>query len=214
LARRTRRDLSNPKIRRIVRNQLQSFRGQISLNANSSSGFLKRLLLPILIILTLFLGYSLLVKSDFDFGSLFDSFSSSQTRVDPTQQGEDVAAMEEKTGAESHQSEGDSKSLIEPVQQKLQVEVLNACGASGIASTVTKYLRERNVDVVNMGNFTRFDIKKTMVWERVKDTDSQRIAQLLGVSDDNIDSKIDPNLQLDITIVLGSDYSTLKPFIN
>ena len=65
-----------------------------------------------------------------------------------------------------------------------------------------------------MGNFTRFDIKKTMVWERVKDTDSQRIAQLLGVSDDNIDSKIDPNLQLDITIVLGSDYSTLKPFIN
>ena len=154
------------------------------------------------------------MKSDFDFGSLFDSFSSSQTRVDPTQQGEDVAAMEEKTGAESHQSEGDSKSLIEPVQQKLQVEVLNACGASGIASTVTKYLRERNVDVVNMGNFTRFDIKKTMVWERVKDTDSQRIAQLLGVSDDNIDSKIDPNLQLDITIVLGSDYSTLKPFIN
>jgi hypothetical protein len=214
LARRTRRDLSNPKIRRIVRHQFQSSLGQISLNPNSFGGFLRRLVVPILVILTLFLGYSLLLKSDFHFGSLFDSFNVTQAQGEPKKENENIAAKEEKTDIDPQQTEQDNKALMSPVKQKLQVEVLNACGASGIASTVTQYLRDHEVDVVNVGNYTRFDINKTLLWERVKDADSQRIAQLLGVSENNIDSKIDSNLQLDITIILGSDYATLKPFSN
>jgi hypothetical protein len=212
LARRTRRDLSNPKIRRIVRHQLQTPSGQISLNSNSFVSFLRRLAVPILVILILFLGYSLFFKSDFQFGSLFDNFSVTKAQGEPKKENETIAAKEEESNP--RQTEQDNKALMRPVKQKLQVEVLNACGASGIASTVTQYLRDHEVDVVNVGNYTRFDVNRTMLWERIKDADSQRIAQLLGVSEDNIDSKIDTNLQLDITIILGSDYATLKPFNN
>lgn len=164
--------------------------------------------------LALFLGYSLLIKSDFQFESLFDSFSVTEAQGEPKKENETTVANEENPDIDPQQTEQDNKALMRPVKQKLQVEVLNACGASGIASTVTQYLRDHEVDVVNVGNYTRFDVNKTMLWKRIKEADSQRIAQLLGVSEDNIDSKIDTNLQLDITIILGSDYATLKPFNN
>lgn len=170
--------------------------------------------MPILIILVLFLGYSLLFKSDFQFESLFDSFSVTKAQGESKNENETTVANEENPDIDPQQTQQDNNALMRPVKQKLQVEVLNACGASGIASTVTQYLRDHDVDVVNVGNYTRFDLNKTMLWERIKKADSQRIAQLLGVSEDNIDSKIDTNLQLDITIILGSDYATLKPFNN
>jgi len=164
--------------------------------------------------LVLFLGYSRLFKSDFQFESLFDSFSVTKAQGESKKENETTVANDENPDIDPQQTEQDNKALMRPVKQKLQVEVLNACGASGIASTVTQYLRDHEVDVVNVGNYTRFDVNKTMLWKRIKEADSQRIAQLLGVSEDNIDSKIDTNLQLDITIILGSDYATLKPFNN
>jgi len=215
LARRTRRNLSDPRIKRIVRRQLQSSQSQISISTNSPFGnFLRRLILPLFVVFVLLLGYSLTVNSDLKFESFLSSFSNSQSQADPQNQGKDITTKEEITGTETQEAEEGTKPMIEPVKQKLQVEVLNACGASGIASTVTKYLREHDIDVVNTGNHTRFDVKETMLWERVKNTDSQRVAELLGISNDNIDSKMDPNLQLDITIILGADYPTLKPFKN
>lgn len=215
MARRTRRNLSNPKIKRIVRHQLQSSQNQISITANSPLGsFLRRLSLPLFIVLILLLSYSLAVNSGLKFESFSNILSSSQSQADPQEQVSDMPIKDEITGTEPVETEEDKQSLIMPVQHKLQVEVLNGCGAGGIASTVTEYLRERDIDVVNVGNHTRFDIKKTMLWERVKNADSQRVAKLLGVSNDNIESRTDSNLQLDITIILGADYPTLKPFAN
>lgn len=215
MARRTRRNLSNSKIKRIVRHQLQSSQSHVALGANPPfSNLLKKLFLPLLVVLFVFLGYSLTVNSDLQFGSLFDDFSNSQSPTDLHDEAKAVATEKEIVGTVPNEAEENRKALIQPVQQKLQVEVLNACGASGIASTVTKYLRDQDIDVVNMGNYTRFDLKKTVLWERVKDTDSKKIAQLLGVSNDNIESRMDPNLQLDITIILGADYASLMPFKN
>jgi hypothetical protein len=214
LARRTRRNLSDPRIKRIVRHQLQSSQSQISIAASPLGNFLSRLILPLFILFVLLLGYSLVVNSNLKFESFSGIFSSSQPQTDTPNQGKDMPTEEEISGTQTKEAEEDTKPIIEPVKQKLQVEVLNACGVSGIASTVTKYLREQGIDVVNTGNHTRFDVKETMLWERVKNTDSQRVAELLGVSNDKINSKMDPNLQLDITIILGADYPALKPFKN
>lgn len=215
MARRTRRNLSNPRIKRIVKNQLQSSQNQISISANSPFGnWLRRFIPPVLVVLFLLVAYSLVQNSGLKFESLFSSAENSQTQTNPQEQISDISTKEEVTGTEPREVEENATPVLKPVQQKLQVEVLNACGAGGIASTVTKYLREHDIDVVNVGNHTRFDVKQTMLWERVKNADSRRVAELLGVSNDNIDSKLDPNLQLDITIILGADYPTLKPFKN
>lgn len=215
MARRTRRNLSNPRIKHIVRRQLQSSQIQISISANSPFGnFLRGLFLPLFVVLILFLGYSLAVNSGLNLESFSNIFGGSQPQTDPQEQVGDLSTKEEITGTAPNEAEEEAKPTMKPVQQKLQVEVLNGCGAGGIASTVTKYLREQGIDVVNIGNHTQFDVKQSMLWERVKDTDSQRVAELLGISNDNIKSKVDPNLQLDITIILGADYPTLKPFKN
>lgn len=162
------------------------------------------------------MGYSLIKDTQFlRFDSLFNNFGSSQNQTEEkTDNGANVLTTGENTKTDGSEITNDDKtSAIEPVQRKIQVEVLNACGKSGIAATVTKYLRDNNIDVVNMGNHTRFDVKKSTLWQRVDKTGpSEKVAELLGLSTKSIESKIDPNLQLDVTIILGEDYKTLKPF--
>lgn len=161
------------------------------------------------------MGYSLIKDTQFlRFDSLFKSFTSQAQTEEKPNNNINIVATEENTKADGSEINKDDKAtVIEPVQRNIQVEVLNACGESGIAATVTKYLRENNIDVVNLGNYTRFDIKKSILWQRVDKTEpSERIAELLGLNTKSIDSKIDPNLQLDVTIILGADYKNLKPF--
>lgn len=180
--------------------------------------FFRRIFLPVFLIIIVFLGYSLITNSQFfKFDSFFENFTNSKNQDNPIQNEDVIPAMNEETAKtnENEKSEDDNASAIEPVQRKIQVEVLNGCGEGGIAATVTKYLRKNNIDVVNIGNHTSFDFKKTKLWQRVdKPEPAQNIADLLGLTNENIDNKIDSSLQLDVTIILGSDYKTLKPFNN
>jgi hypothetical protein len=164
------------------------------------------------------LGYLLITNSQlFRFDSFFKNLTSSSNQTDQQQNENEIAAAEEKTDKTINEQkpEEDKTSTIKPVERKIQVEVLNGCGVAGIASDVTKYLRENNIDVVNIGNHTSFDFNKTKIWQRVNKTEpAQNIAGLLGLDNGSIESKIDSNLQLDVTIILGNDYNTLKPFNN
>ncbi len=151
------------------------------------------------------------------FDSFVESITSNQNPADNPQD-QTVSGTENENmteAATTSETAKEEKAIIEPVTPKLQVEVLNGCGADGIASKVTKYLRDNKIDVVNIGNYSSFNIKKTVLWERVdKSEPAQKIAQLLGLNTDDITSKIDSNLQLDVTIILGADYKTLTPFRN
>ena len=42
----------------------------------------------------------------------------------------------------------------------IQVEVLNGCGVKGLADRFTDYLRQNNVDVVNIKNY----ISRSLLW--------------------------------------------------
>jgi hypothetical protein len=98
-----------------------------------------------------------------------------------------------------------------PVEHKVvRVEVLNGCGAAGLAKKVTDFLRLQGFDVVNVGNAENFEFPETIVVDRVGDVASAwRVARVLGV--DNVIQQKDEDLILEVSLILGRDYQDLEP---
>jgi hypothetical protein len=93
----------------------------------------------------------------------------------------------------------------------IQLEVLNGCGIAGAAEKVTDYLRNNYVDVVAMKNYTSFDIEKSLVIDRTGNrSNAEKIADLLGINRKNIVQQISSDYFLDVSLVIGKDYSQLK----
>lgn len=93
----------------------------------------------------------------------------------------------------------------------IQLEVLNGCGVSGLASRFTSTLRKNGFDVVETGNFDNFDMQETIIISRTYNTDNaKRVAQALGIDTQNILIEASDNFYLDATIVIGSDYNSLN----
>lgn len=102
----------------------------------------------------------------------------------------------------------DDTTLISNV---IQIEVLNGCGVSGVATDVTRSLRSFGFDVVQMGNFDHFEVDRTMVISRNGDMESARkVARALGVGEDRILREESPDFYLDLTLLIGADYETLN----
>ena len=109
-------------------------------------------------------------------------------------------------------SNNDIKRQTDSLAAKIQVEVLNGCGVSGIADKLTDYLRKNSFDVVNIGNYRSFEIQNSIVIDRVgKLINAQVIAESLGLDKSNIIQQINKEYLLDVTIILGKDYSQLIP---
>ncbi len=95
----------------------------------------------------------------------------------------------------------------------IQVEVRNGCGVSGLAAETTMFLRRRGFDVVEVGDYHRFDEEHSRVVDRVGDLESARkVALALGIPEERVTQDIGPEYYLDATIILGKDYKTLRPF--
>lgn len=93
----------------------------------------------------------------------------------------------------------------------IQIEVLNGCGVSGIATRFTNALRRSGFDVVESGNFETFDIEHSFVIDRSGNLENaRRVAQSLGIDDKRIVREISPHYYLDATVVIGADYEQLK----
>lgn len=98
-------------------------------------------------------------------------------------------------------------------QEVIQVNILNACGVPGLASKAKEYLRARGFDVVEIGNSDEL-CQKSIIVDRLGDNKSAlQVAYALGIKDSLIVTKIDSNMFLRSTIMLGSDFRELKPFI-
>lgn len=95
----------------------------------------------------------------------------------------------------------------------IQIEVLNGCGVSGVADKFTDYLRGRSVDVVQMGNYISFDIDRTMVIDRTgKKANAYKVAEVLGIQKGNVIQQINDDYFLDVSLIIGRDFNSLKPF--
>ena len=95
---------------------------------------------------------------------------------------------------------------------RIQVEVLNGCGVSGVAEKLTDYLRTNNIDVVNLGNYRSFEIENSIIIGRnEKIQNAEIVAAIVGLDNRNIIQQINPDYLLDVTFVLGKDYRNLIP---
>jgi hypothetical protein len=94
----------------------------------------------------------------------------------------------------------------------IQIDVLNGCGASGAATTVTGYLRARGFDVVEMRNYKTFDVEESMVIDRAGNLgNAERVAYALGIKKQNIVQQLNQDYYVDVSVVIGKDYQSMKP---
>jgi len=97
--------------------------------------------------------------------------------------------------------------------RSLEVEVLDGAGSMRAAQQMTNILRAQGYDVVEMKRNNGEIEDRTFIFDRSGNLDAARkLATSLGVSQDKVFQKIDRTLYLDITVVMGKDYSRLKSF--
>lgn len=95
--------------------------------------------------------------------------------------------------------------------EHIQVNVINACGANGMAMKFTEFLRARKFDVPEYGT-SKLREPVSKVIDRIGDRRSaEKVAYALGIEPDNIEQEIDSTLYLRATVIIGEDYKTLRP---
>jgi hypothetical protein len=94
----------------------------------------------------------------------------------------------------------------------IQIEVLNGCGVDGIAAKFTDYLRQRDFDVVQVGNYTSSNIEESMIIDRIGNkANAEKLAETLGLNKQNIIQQLNKDYFLDLTLIIGKDYNKLEP---
>ncbi len=87
---------------------------------------------------------------------------------------------------------------------RVLVEVLNGCGARGVARVVAEDLRAEGFDVVSIGNAMDFRYPVTVVIDRSGSEDkARRVAYSLGCS--RVIRQVASDAFLDVTVILGDD---------
>ena len=94
----------------------------------------------------------------------------------------------------------------------IQLDILNGCGASGAGTQATAYLRARGFDVVEYRNYRNFDVQETLVIDRAGNRENaEKVAYALGVAKGNIIEQINEDYYVDVSVLLGRDFGSLKP---
>jgi hypothetical protein len=95
----------------------------------------------------------------------------------------------------------------------LQINILNGCGVNGVGNTMTKYCRQLGYDVVEMGNYKKFDIEHSIVIDRSgKISEAHQLASLLGIEKKNVVQQFNNDQMVSASVVIGKDYKSLIPW--
>lgn len=93
----------------------------------------------------------------------------------------------------------------------IQLEVLNGCGVSGMATRYTDRIREFGFDVVETGNFDHFNVEHSFILSRSGSIENaHRVAQAIGVDKERVIIEESSDFYLDVTLVIGADYKNLN----
>jgi hypothetical protein len=117
----------------------------------------------------------------------------------------------------AHRSFSNRSSAADPLpsltDRMLEVEVLDGAGSMKAAQYVTNILRSKGYDVVEMKRNNDGIVERTYVIDRSGNLeDVRKLATILSISQDKVFQKIDRNLYLDVTVIVGKDFSRLKVF--
>jgi len=94
----------------------------------------------------------------------------------------------------------------------IQLDVLNGCGVPNAGTQFTSYLRARGFDVVEIRNYKTFDVDESLVIDRTGDMNNARkVAYALGIGKEHIIQQMNQDYYVDVSVVIGKDYKSLKP---
>ena len=95
----------------------------------------------------------------------------------------------------------------------MQINVLNGCGVAGVGNTMTKFCRQSGYDVVEMGNYKKFDVEHSIVIDRNgKLSEAQQLASLLGIERKNVVQQFNNDQMVSASVVIGKDFKSLTPW--
>ncbi len=95
---------------------------------------------------------------------------------------------------------------------QVQLQVLNACGVEGLAKRVKDYLVTKGFAVSDVGNYSGA-VDKSFLIDRSGDLqNSVKITEALGIDKNLIKVETAPLKPVINTIIIGNDFSSLKPF--
>ena len=102
--------------------------------------------------------------------------------------------------------------MSNPIQD-IKVEVLNGCGVLDLAARTTEFLRSQQIDVVRSDNADHHQYQHTLIIQRNERVESlQKVAASLGINvtdSSHVQIIPDESLGIDVTVILGKDYTTL-----
>ena len=88
----------------------------------------------------------------------------------------------------------------------VKVQILNGSGHEGIGLKIrNKFLSNRDMDIVEIGNADRFDYGTTLIISRTRDMDGARKVYDIIKQGDLVE-KIDESLMVDVTVIIGGDF--------
>jgi hypothetical protein len=95
----------------------------------------------------------------------------------------------------------------------IEIEILNGCGEPGLAAKFSELLRKNRVDVVRSENADHFEYEQTILIQRNENIEGlKQVAAALGFDIENpaqVITSADPNLDVDLTLIIGKDYSSI-----
>jgi hypothetical protein len=95
----------------------------------------------------------------------------------------------------------------------IQINVLNGCGMNGVSSVMTEYCRSVGYDVVEMANYSSFNVDETMVIDRNGKMEPARLlAERIGIVPKNVIQQFSSEQFVAASIVIGKDYKKLIPW--
>lgn len=126
------------------------------------------------------------------------------TPVDPNIKQDAVESTHENNGQKTDET-AQVKSTV------IRVEVLNGTSVPRLASKASDFLRARGFDVVQAGNAQHSNFKKSVVQDRLGNIQNAiQVANALGISESGVIQQKNPQLYVEVTVIIGSDYKSLK----
>ncbi len=92
--------------------------------------------------------------------------------------------------------------------ENASVAVLNGSGIEGLAGRTTEWLVSQGIQVAKTDNADRLDYAKTLLIDYTGNPYTARyLMGLMGLSESQILSQVGENSEVDVALILGSDWS-------
>jgi len=152
-----------------------------------------------------------------EISGFFSSFSKHSDNP-PEQMSESETTAEAAEPSIPAVEKSEQQQYYSPIEKKVQLEILNGCGESGVAKRLADLLKKSKYDIVNSGNYIErgrinWDVQETKIISQISNPQNARdLADQMGILYSNVEQFENPSPIADITVVIGKDYKTLAIF--